>query len=187
MPRAIAASGERLPAATVVAAVGVPCGRNGHTSAARCARRSDPPQPDGRRGHARLSTPRARCVVPRSGREVAARWPRGGCEVAARWLHGGFAMAARWPRGGCAVAARWLRAGAWWRTLACARLVEEVLVVPDDLDANHPTGRHLDALHGAREDARPEVVDNTVATGDDRVGLPRRGRSGGEQARRVVS
>mmetsp|Transcript_44125 Transcript_44125/g.140545 ORF Transcript_44125/g.140545 Transcript_44125/m.140545 type:complete len:205 (-) Transcript_44125:1017-1631(-) len=48
-------------------------------------------------------------------------------------------------------------------------LVEKVLLVLDDLHANHPARLHIDALHRAREGGSAQVAQHPVARGDDTV------------------
>ena len=52
-----------------------------------------------------------------------------------------------------------------------ARLVEEVLVIADDLDADHVVRAQVNALHRTREGARTEVIDDLIASRDDSIGL----------------
>ena len=45
-------------------------------------------------------------------------------------------------------------------------LVKKVLVVANDLDADHPTHPHVEALDGAAEHARAQVFDDAVPARD---------------------
>ena len=52
-------------------------------------------------------------------------------------------------------------------------LVKKVLVVANDLDADHPTHPHVEALDGAAEHARAQVFDDAVPARDHRPDVDR--------------